>query len=127
MHTRTLRNRFLAAAMTAMLLVSFSTPARAASKEIIELQTQVQQLLDMVQRLQTTLDTRFAVLGSRVLRSLFLGMVGAAAQRNVPFCLKCFADPGRLWCNTSSFWQRELALAFDAPSYQSPMFNLGEF
>jgi tol-pal system protein YbgF len=36
--------------------------ARAASKEIIELQTQVQQLLDMVQRLQSTLDTRFGVL-----------------------------------------------------------------
>jgi tol-pal system protein YbgF len=48
--------------MTAMVLVSLSTPARAASKEMIELQTQVQQLLDMVQRLQTTMDTRFAVL-----------------------------------------------------------------
>jgi tol-pal system protein YbgF len=62
MHTKTLRNRFLAAAMTAMVLVSLPAPARAASKEMIELQTQVQQLLDMVQRLQTTLDTRFAVL-----------------------------------------------------------------
>jgi len=62
MHTRTLRNRFLLAAMTAMLLVSQPAPARAASKEIIELQTQVQQLLDMVQRLQSTLDTRFAVI-----------------------------------------------------------------
>jgi tol-pal system protein YbgF len=45
-----------------MVLVSLPAPARAASKEIIELQTQVQQLLDMVQRLQTTMDTRFAVL-----------------------------------------------------------------
>jgi tol-pal system protein YbgF len=62
MHTRTFRNRFLAAAITAMVLISLPTPARAASKEIIELQTQVQQLLDMVQRLQTTMDTRFAVL-----------------------------------------------------------------
>jgi tol-pal system protein YbgF len=62
MHTRTLRNRILAAAFTAMVLVSLPTPARAASKEMIELQTQVQQLLDMVQRLQTTMDTRFAVL-----------------------------------------------------------------
>ena len=62
MQTRTLRNRFLAAVITAMVLVSLSTPARATSKEIIELQTQVQQLLDMVQRLQTTMDTRFAVL-----------------------------------------------------------------
>jgi tol-pal system protein YbgF len=62
MHTRTLRNRFLTAAITAMLIVSLPAPARATSKEIIELQTQVQQLLDMVQRLQTTMDTRFAVL-----------------------------------------------------------------
>lgn len=36
--------------------------AHAASKEIIALQTQVQQLLDMVQRMQSTLDTRFGVL-----------------------------------------------------------------
>ena len=48
--------------MTAMVLVSLPAPVRAASKEIIELQTQVQQLLDMVQRLQSTMDTRFAVL-----------------------------------------------------------------
>jgi len=47
--------------MTAMVLVLLPAPARAASKEIIELQTQVQQLLDNMQRIQTTLDTRFAV------------------------------------------------------------------
>ena len=57
-----LRNRLLAAALFAMLLASAPMPARAASKEIIELQTQVQQLLDMVQRLQSTLDGRFGVL-----------------------------------------------------------------
>jgi tol-pal system protein YbgF len=62
MHTRTLRKRYLAAAITAMMLVSLPAPARAASKEIIELQTQVQQLMDNMQRLQTTMDTRFAVL-----------------------------------------------------------------
>jgi tol-pal system protein YbgF len=38
-----------------------SLPAHAASKEIIELQTQVQQLLDMVQRLQSTVDSRFGL------------------------------------------------------------------
>ena len=59
---KSLRNRFLWAAITAVVLVSLPTPARAVSKETIELQTQVQQLLDMVQRLQTTMDTRFAVL-----------------------------------------------------------------
>jgi tol-pal system protein YbgF len=37
-------------------------PAHAASKEIIELQTQVQQLMDMVQRLQSTVDTRMGVM-----------------------------------------------------------------
>jgi tol-pal system protein YbgF len=36
--------------------------AHAISKEIVELQTQVQQLLDMVQRLQSTLDTKMGVL-----------------------------------------------------------------
>jgi len=45
-----------------MVIVSLPAPARAASKEITELQTQVQQLLDMVQRLQSTMDSRFAVL-----------------------------------------------------------------
>jgi tol-pal system protein YbgF len=55
-----LPRRLLAAASLAMLALPL--PARAASKEMIELQTQVQQLLDMMQRLQSTLDTRFGVL-----------------------------------------------------------------
>ena len=59
---RTVRNRVLAAAIFAALLASAPMPAHAASKEIIQLQTQVQQLLDMVQRLQSTMDTRFGVL-----------------------------------------------------------------
>src|ERR1039458_2757332 len=58
----TFRNRLLAAGLFAMLLASAPVPAHAASKEIIELQTQVQQLLDMVQRLQSTFDSRFSVL-----------------------------------------------------------------
>src|SRR5271166_4061647 len=56
------RNRLLAGAVIALLLATAPAPAHAASKEIIELQTQVQQLLDMVQRIQSTLDTRFGVL-----------------------------------------------------------------
>jgi hypothetical protein len=43
------------------IVLSASLPAHAASKEIIELQTQVQQLLDMVQRLQSTVDSRFGL------------------------------------------------------------------
>jgi tol-pal system protein YbgF len=57
---RTFRFRFVAAAVLGAALSSL--PAHAASKEIIELQTQVQQLLDMVQRIQSTMDTRFGVL-----------------------------------------------------------------
>ena len=57
-----LRNCLLATAALALVLAAAPVPAHAASKEIIELQTQVQQLLDMVQRLQSTLDTRFGVL-----------------------------------------------------------------
>ena len=60
--TAIVRNRLLTAAVAAMLFGATAAPAHAASKEIIELQTQVQQLLDMVQRLQSTLDTRFGVL-----------------------------------------------------------------
>jgi tol-pal system protein YbgF len=62
MKPRILHARFLAAATLAMILVPAAVPAHAASKEIIELQTQVQQLLDEVQRLQSTFDTKFGVL-----------------------------------------------------------------
>lgn len=55
-----MRFRNVALLMAATLVPSL--PAHAASKEIIELQTQVQQLLDMVQRLQSTVDSRFGVL-----------------------------------------------------------------
>jgi tol-pal system protein YbgF len=59
-----LRTRILAAAFAALVVVSAPMPARATSKEIIELQTQVQQLMDNVQRIQSTLDSRFGVLQS---------------------------------------------------------------
>jgi tol-pal system protein YbgF len=59
---RSVRKRFVAAALFAVVLALTPTRAHAVSKEMIELQTQVQQLLDMVQRLQSTLDTRFGVL-----------------------------------------------------------------
>src|ERR1700744_3836862 len=57
-----IRNRLLAAAAVVLMLAPAGVPAHAASKEIVALQTQVQQLLDMVQRVQSTLDTRFGVL-----------------------------------------------------------------
>jgi TolA-binding protein len=59
---RTLRNRLVSAAASILLFVPAATPAHAVSKEMVQLQTQVQQLLDMVQRLQSTLDSRFGVM-----------------------------------------------------------------
>jgi tol-pal system protein YbgF len=56
---RIVRLRFPALALSVVLFASL--PAHAASKEMIELQTQVQQLLDMVQRLQSTVDSRFGL------------------------------------------------------------------
>lgn len=59
----TLRHRsVVAAAVLAAGVVFAPVKAHAASKEIIALQTQVQQLLDMVQRMQSTLDQKFGVL-----------------------------------------------------------------
>jgi TolA-binding protein len=58
----TFHRRAVAAAILLAIIALSPMRAHAASKEIIELQTQVQQLLDMVQRLQSTLDTRFGVL-----------------------------------------------------------------
>lgn len=56
------RHRSIAAAILVAILALAPMRAHAASKEIIALQTQVQQLLDMVQRMQSTLDTKFGVL-----------------------------------------------------------------
>ncbi len=53
--------RFRFAALLFAVLLMTSLPAHAVSKEMVELQTQVQQLLDMVQRLQSTVDSRFGV------------------------------------------------------------------
>lgn len=61
-NVRSLRNRLLAFALLAAIVNFAPMPAHAVSKEIVELQTQVQQLLDMVQRLQSTMDTRFGVI-----------------------------------------------------------------
>ena len=59
---RTYRKALFTVAAFTVILCGAPMRAHAASKEMIQLQTQVQQLLDMVQRLQTTMDTRFAVL-----------------------------------------------------------------
>jgi TolA-binding protein len=58
----TVRHRSVAAAVLAAAFIFMPVRAHAASKEIIALQTQVQQLLDMVQRMQSTLDQKFGVL-----------------------------------------------------------------
>jgi TolA-binding protein len=60
--TFSVRHRFVVVAAIAAILALAPMRAHAASKEIIALQTQVQQLLDMVQRMQSTMDTKFGVL-----------------------------------------------------------------
>ena len=62
MKTHALRYRIFAIVAVTALLVPAAVPAHAVSKEMVQLQTQVQQLLDMVQRLQSTVDTKFAVM-----------------------------------------------------------------
>jgi TolA-binding protein len=62
LRSNAIRNRLLGAAALCFFIVPAAVPAHAASKEIVELQTQVQQLLDMVQRLQSTMDSRFGVM-----------------------------------------------------------------
>jgi TolA-binding protein len=59
---RSSRNSLFAAPALALLLCLAPVRAHAVSKETVQMQTQIQQLLDMVQRLQTTMDTKFAVL-----------------------------------------------------------------
>jgi TolA-binding protein len=59
---RIIRNRLLSVAASILLFLPAAVPAHAVSKEMVQLQTQVQQLLDMVQRLQSTLDSRFGVM-----------------------------------------------------------------
>ena len=56
----------MAAAAFALILLPGGVRAHAVAKEIVELQTQVQQLVDMVQRLQSTMDTRFGALQNLV-------------------------------------------------------------
>jgi TolA-binding protein len=73
--SHTIRNRLLAAATCIMLMASAPMPAHAVSKEIVQLQTQVQQLVQMVQRLQSTLDSHFGVLQNQAQQT-----AAAAAQ-----------------------------------------------
>jgi tol-pal system protein YbgF len=54
--------RLLALAILATAVNFAPARAHAVSKEMVELQTQVQQLLDMVQRMQSTMDSRLGVI-----------------------------------------------------------------
>src|SRR5215472_15856600 len=57
-----LRYRLLSLALAVAVFGYAPVRAHAASKEIVELQTQVQQLLDAVQRLQSTVDAKFGLI-----------------------------------------------------------------
>ncbi len=61
--------RFRMAVMGMLLLALPAVPAHAASKEIIQIQTQVQQLVEMVQRLQSTVDSHFGQMENLVQQS----------------------------------------------------------
>jgi tol-pal system protein YbgF len=61
-----LRSTLLSAVIVAMLMISSAPSAHAVNKETIQLQTQVQQLLDLVQRLQSTIDQQFGALQHQV-------------------------------------------------------------
>lgn len=65
----TLRHRFVAAATLAAIFMLAPLRAHATSKDMVALQTQVQQLLDMVQRMQSTMDAKFGVLQQLVQQS----------------------------------------------------------
>ncbi|MFP5234759.1 MAG: tol-pal system protein YbgF [Acidobacteriota bacterium] len=65
-NARIARTGILAAVVLLPLFTFAPARAHAANKDIIALQTQVQQLLDMVQRLQSTLDTKFGVIQNLV-------------------------------------------------------------
>lgn len=62
------RVRMISVVLLSALLLA-PQPGHATSKEIVELQTQVQQLVDMVQRMQSTLDTRLGLIQDRVAQS----------------------------------------------------------
>ncbi len=57
-----LRNRLLAVAVAVAVCGYAPAKAHAANKDIVELQTQVQQLMDAVQRLQSTVDAKFGLI-----------------------------------------------------------------
>src|SRR6266853_3393003 len=61
---RTLRNPIFFAVLAAVMMVALIgvTPAWAVNREIVELQTQVQQLADQVTGLKQSLDERMGVL-----------------------------------------------------------------
>jgi len=60
--SKLIRQRLIAVAALIVLMGPAAMPAHAVSKEMVELQTQVQQLLDSVQRLQSTMDAHMGVL-----------------------------------------------------------------
>jgi tol-pal system protein YbgF len=63
------RQRHLSLLVSAALLLAAGTPAFAVSKEMIQLQTQVQTLSDQVSRLQQSIDERMGVMRNLVEQS----------------------------------------------------------
>ncbi|HXZ81878.1 MAG TPA: tetratricopeptide repeat protein [Terriglobales bacterium] len=64
-----MKNRIFATIAASFLAVALATPAFSASKEIIQLQTQVQAIQDQLSRLQQSLDERMGVMRNLVEQS----------------------------------------------------------
>src|SRR3954470_4299136 len=62
LRAQSLRSGLLVLAIAAAVVLYAPARAHAANKDIIELQTQVQQLLDSMQRLQSTVDGKFGLI-----------------------------------------------------------------
>jgi TolA-binding protein len=60
--SKLIRQPLIAVGALLLLIGPAAMPAHAVSKDMVELQTQVQQLLDAVQRLQSTMDAHMGVL-----------------------------------------------------------------
>lgn len=66
---KTIRTRLIAVSLAAALLALAPAAGMAESKDMIALQAQVAQLIDMVQRLQSTVDSRLGVIQNLVQQS----------------------------------------------------------
>ena len=81
--------KFTALAVTLLMVAAPATPAFAVSKEIIQLQTQVQDLADRMAKMQQSFDERMGVMQSLVEQRSML-----AGAENPHVLASVAAEPG---------------------------------